>query len=100
MESLAHQYSLRIAHICAKNTSRLAYDGSGKVDRGRYVSENTPYDICRFSTGKLYHCDLNASYNIGIRYFLRAMLKALPIPQQKTLVSAVEPEERFRISGN
>ena len=78
MESLAHQYGLRIAHICAKNTSRPAYDGSGKVDRGRYVSENTPYDICRFSTGKLYHCDLNASYNIGARYFLRAMLKALP----------------------
>ncbi|MCH4015217.1 MAG: IS200/IS605 family accessory protein TnpB-related protein [Solobacterium sp.] len=78
VKSLAHQYGLRISHICAWGTSRLAYDGSGKADRGRYVSENTPYDICWFSTGKFYNCDLNASYNIGARYFLRAMLKVLP----------------------
>ena len=37
-----------------------------------------PYDMCLFTTGKMYNCDLNASYNIGARYFLRAMLKDLP----------------------
>ena len=84
-ESLAHQYGLRISHICAWGTSRLAYDGSGRVKRGRYVSENTPYDICQFATKKLYNCDLNASYNIGARYFLRAMLKELPDAAAKDL---------------
>ncbi|MBO4378807.1 MAG: transposase, partial [Clostridia bacterium] len=34
--------------------------------------------ICRFSTGKIYNCDLNASYNIGARYFIREILKTLP----------------------
>lgn len=77
-ESLAHQYGMRISHICARNTSRLAYDGSGKVNRGKYVSETTPYDMCRFTTGKMYNCDLNASYNVGARYFIRAILRALP----------------------
>ena len=77
-ESLAHQYGMRVSHICAWNTSRLAYDGSGEVLRGRKAFRTTPYDMCLFTTGKLYNCDLNASYNIGARYFLRAMLKDLP----------------------
>ena len=47
-------------------TSRLAYDGSGKVLRGKESDRTTDnYSICEFSTGKIYHCDLNASYNIG-----------------------------------
>ena len=77
-ESLAHQYGIRVSHICTWNTSQLAYDGSGKVLRGRKAFRNTPYDMCLFRTGKMYNCDLNASYNIGARYFLRAMLKDLP----------------------
>ena len=40
---------------------------------------NKNYNICRFSTGKVYNCDLNASYNIGARYFIREILKTLSV---------------------
>lgn len=76
--SLAHQNGIRISRICAWNTSRLAYDGSGTVQRGKEVSEDTPYDICRFANGKMYNCDLSASYNIGARYFIRGLIKEIP----------------------
>lgn len=76
--SLAHQNGMRISRICAWNTSRLAYDGSGTVQRGKEVSDDTPYDICRFANGKMYSCDLSASYNIGARYFVRELIKELP----------------------
>lgn len=76
--SLAHQNGMRISRICAWNTSRLAYDGSGTVQRGKEVSDDTPYDICRFANGKMYNCDLSASYNIGARYFVRELIKELP----------------------
>lgn len=77
-ESLAHRYGIRISRVCAWNTSRLAYDGSGAVKRGRAVSKDTPYDVCVFTTGKKYNCDLSASYNIGARYFIRELIKELP----------------------
>lgn len=76
--SLAHQNGMRISRICAWNTSRLAYDGSGTVQRGKEVSDDTPYDICRFANGKMYNCDLSASYNIGARYFVRELIKEFP----------------------
>lgn len=68
----AHRLGVRISHINAWNTSRLAYDGSGPVERGIDGS----YSICRFKTGKIYNCDLSASYNIGARYFIREILKS------------------------
>jgi hypothetical protein len=48
------------------------------VKRGK-ESERTAgkYSLCEFSTGKLYHCDLNAAYNIGARYFIRAIIKSM-----------------------
>ena len=70
----AHARGMRVAHICAWNTSRLAYDGSGRVTRG--IDNN--YSVCRFTTGKVYNCDLSAAYNIGARYFIREILKTLP----------------------
>lgn len=70
----AHVKRIRISHICAWGTSRLAYDGSGKVTRG--IKGN--YSICRFTTGKIYNCDLSASYNIGARYFIREIEKTTP----------------------
>jgi len=72
----AHRLSMRISHICAWGTSRLAYDGSGPVQRGRDGGFHT-YELCRFSNGKVYNCDLSASYNIGARYFIREILKSL-----------------------
>ena len=62
-EHLAHRKEMRISRICAWNTSRLAYDGSGAVTRDW---EN--HSLCTFQTGKRYHCDLSASCNICLLY--------------------------------
>ena len=77
-ERLAHSLGIRVAHVCAWNTSKLAYDGSGVVLRGKKVSEDTPYDVCKFQSGKTYNCDLSASYNIGARYIIKELIKVLP----------------------
>ena len=74
-EHKAHRVGIRISRVCAWGTSRLAYDGSGCVERG---SEST-HSICIFQTGKIYNADLNASYNIGARYFIREILKSEPV---------------------
>ena len=79
VEHKAHILVIRISHICAWNTSKLAFDGSGRVERGTYIQngvEKYNYSICTFPNGKQYHCDLNASYNIGARYFIREFLKS------------------------
>lgn len=79
VEHKVHILGIRISHICAWNTSKLAFDGSGKVERGTYIQnrvEKYNYSICTFPNGKQYHCDLNASYNIGSRYFIRELLKS------------------------
>lgn len=72
-----HRLGMRISHVCAWNTSRLAYDGSGFVFRGKDGGFDT-YELCKFQNGKTYNCDLSASYNIGARYFIRELLKSLP----------------------
>ena len=72
----AHRLGMRISHICAWNTSHLAYDGSGAVLRGKEANLHS-YSMCRFQNGKIYNCDLSASYNIGARYFIREILKSL-----------------------
>ena len=77
-ERLAHSFGIRIKRVCAWNTSKLAYDGSGVVLRGKKVSEDTPYDVCKFQNGKTYNCDLSASYNIGARYFIKELIKIYP----------------------
>lgn len=70
----AHRDGLRIRRVCAWNTSALAFDGSGKVER-----DDNNYSMCTFANGKRYNCDLSASYNIGARYFIREILKSLPV---------------------
>ena len=79
VEHKAHILGIRISHICAWNTSKLAFDGSGRVERGTYIQNGIKkynYSICTFSNGKQYNCDLSASYNIGARYFIRELLKS------------------------
>lgn len=71
----AHRHGLRISRVSAQNTSKLAFDGSGVVKRGSKISKDTPYNIIQFTNGKLYNADLNASYNIGARYWIRKLLK-------------------------
>ena len=75
VETKAHKLSMRISRICAWNTSKLAFDGSGETLRGKKADFNT-YELCKFSNGKIYNCDLSASYNIGARYFIRCIKKS------------------------
>ena len=86
----AHRLGMRVSTVCAWGTSRLAFDGSGPVLRGR-KSEKTAgnYSLCEFSSGKVYHCDLNATYNIGARYFVRAITKSLSATARQLLEAKV-----------
>ena len=85
----AHQLGLRVARVNARHTSRLAFDGSGWSKRGREITSDTPYSLMQFSTGKLYNADLNASYNIGARYFIRALFKTVTVTQRLVLEAKV-----------
>ena len=86
----AHRLKMRISHVCAWKTSKLAYDGSGTVLRGKDGGFNT-YELCRFQNGKVYNCDLSASYNIGARYFIREILKSLN-ENSRLLIEAKVPQ--------
>ena len=86
VESKAHRAKMRVSRVCAWGTSRLAFDGSGRVTRD---ADN--YSLCTFATGKRYHADLNAALNIGARYFIRERLKSLPEMARQAL-SAKVPE--------
>ena len=83
-EHQAHRKGMRISRICAWNTSRLAYDGSGIVLR-----DWRNHSLCAFQTGKRYNCDLSASYNIGARYFIRELLKSLPATEESRVKAKV-----------
>ena len=91
-EHQAHRRGMRISRICAWNTSRLAYDGSGTV-----VRDSGNHSLCTFQNGKRYNCDLSASYNIGARYFIRELLKPLPATE-RSLLEAKVPSVKRRIS--
>ena len=88
-EHQAHRKGMRVSRICAWNTSRLAYDGSGAVTR-----DWEDHSLCTFQTGKRYNCDLSASYNIGARYFIRELLKSLPATERSLLEAKVPPVKR------
>ena len=90
----AHRNMIRTARVCAWNTSRLAFDGSGRVMRGK-EADLPSYSLCRFPTGKQYNCDLNASYNIGSRYYIRELLKTLPVTAGQEVTANV-PELAHR----
>lgn len=93
VEHKAHKNGIRISHICAWNTSALAYDGSGKVMRGKDAGFST-YELCKFANGKTYNCDLSASYNIGARYFIREIQKSTSAKKWSNLVAKVPSCEK------
>lgn len=96
----AHKNGIRISHICAWDTSKLAYDGSGKVLRGKDANLGT-YELCKFSNGKIYNCDLSASYNIGARYFIREIQKIQPAKAWSDIVAKVpECQKRTQCTYN
>ena len=102
VEHKAHRNLIRISRVCAWGTSRLAFDGSGEILRGRVnlstaelvklaamtaqkrkedrgrKETHCSQELCTFQNGKEYNCDLSASYNIGARYFLREWCKVIP----------------------
>lgn len=84
-----HLYGIRYATVNPKNTSVLAFDGSGKVlrDKGNHA-------LCTFKSGKQYNCDLGASYNIGARYFIRETLRSMGEKEKQDAV------ERFHIPSS
>ena len=84
VELNAHCLGISVARICAYNTSRLAFDGSGQVTR-----DDNNYSICTFTTGKIYNCDLSASYNIGARFFIKNIEKTLSEKKWLQLVAKV-----------
>jgi len=81
----AHRCGIRIRRVNARGTSGLAYDGSGKVERD--IDGN--HSICKFPGGKIYHCDLNASYNIGARYYIGQYIKSLPETERLAMEAKV-----------
>ena len=89
---LGHRRGMWISRICAWNTSRLACDGSGA-----FVRDPGNHSLCTFQNGKRYNCDLSASYNIGARYFIRELLKPLPVTE-RSLLEAKVPSVKRRIS--
>ena len=91
-EHLAHRNGMRISRVCAWNTSALAFDGSGKVQR-----DPGNHSLCVFPNGKRYNCDLSASYNIGARYLIREYIKPVPETERSALEAKV-PAVRRRTS--
>ena len=89
---MAHRKGMRIARVCAWKTSRLAYDGSGEVER-----DPDNHSLCTFTNKKRYNCDLSASYNIGARYFIRELTKPMPATAWSVLEAEV-PAVRRRSS--
>ena len=89
---MAHRKGMRIARVCAWKTSRLAYDGSGEVER-----DPDNHSLCTFTKKKRYNCDLSASYNIGARYFIRELTKPMPATAWSVLEAEV-PAVRRRSS--
>ena len=91
VEEMAHYEGMRVRRINPRNTSALAFDGSGKVVRSNRK------DLCTFTTGKHYHADLNASYNIGARYFIKEHQKTISEKKWLSLQAKV-PELAKRTS--
>lgn len=80
---MAHYEGIRMSRINPAYTSQLAFDGSGLVKR------SLRKDLATFTTGKVYHADLNASYNIGARYFIRELLKTFSEKEKSALEAKV-----------
>ena len=89
VEHRAHRAGIRIARVCAGNTSRLAYDGSGEA-----VRDPGNRSLAVFQSGKQYNSDLSASYNIGARYYIREILKPVPETERSALAAEVPAVQR------
>lgn len=84
VRGMALRCGIRVFEINPRDTSALAYDGSGRVSR-----DMDNFSMCTFASGKRYDCDLNASYNIAARYFVRAIRKTMPETEWSQCVAKV-----------
>jgi len=57
---------IKTCYVHPSNTSKYAFDGSGVVKR-----DERNATLARFTTGKCYHADLNAAYNIAARGIIK-----------------------------
>ena len=87
-EYKAHLLGMRIARVFSKGTSMFAFDGSGKVIRGREAGFKNNR-LCKFSSGKIYNADLSAAYNIGARYFIKLKYDKLSQSRIKAIQAKV-----------
>lgn len=87
---MAHRNGIRVSTVNPNGTSKYAYDGSGEVER-----DNDNYSICKFVSGKIYNCDLSASYNIAARYYIRETIKPLDVNSR----SELETKASLALSG-
>ena len=83
VEEMAHYEGMRISRVNPRNTSKYSFDGSGEVKR------SPRGDVAIFTNGKQYHADLSASYNIGARYFIRAIQKSISEKEWSALSAKV-----------
>ena len=60
-----------VVTVNPKYTSAYAYDGTGKLKR-----DANNYSQALFRSGKRYNADLNASYNIGARYWYQVIKRS------------------------
>lgn len=96
---MAHLHGLKYSTVCAVNTSKLAFDGSGVVTRGREAGFKNNA-MCRFSNGKEYNCDLSACYNIAARYFIREKIKSFEEDETQRLRLEAKCPLAFNGTGN
>ncbi|MCD7735758.1 MAG: transposase [Lachnospiraceae bacterium] len=119
VEHRAHRAGMRFSHICAWGTSALAFDGSGRIIRGRKnltkreirqlipllgtkkpmpkdgrAETYTNKETCTFQNGKEYNCDLSASYNIGARYFIRSLLAETSETDHAEIIKLIPDAEK------
>ena len=92
-----------LVHSTKKNQARFGFDlrfpkmPSYLRRAGTVVRDPGNHSLCTFQNGKRYNCDLSASYNIGARYFIRELLKPLPVTE-RSLLEAKVPSVKRRIS--
>lgn len=89
LEEMAHMHGIRIRRVNPAYSSKLAFDGSGEVHRHE---EN--HSLCTFTTGKVYHTDLSASYNIGARYFIKEHIKTSSANKKSLALAKVPGVEK------
>jgi hypothetical protein len=82
----------KVEFVFARGTSSNAFDGSGTVKRA-----NSNYALATFQTGKQYNADLNASYNIAARYWLKTLKPARR--NRSGSVSGKSPRTEPRMPG-